>query len=57
MKLDSYVNGQWIAPNGDFTEVRSAVTGDVVAEAMSGGLICAASSLTRVTPAAGICGG
>jgi oxepin-CoA hydrolase/3-oxo-5,6-dehydrosuberyl-CoA semialdehyde dehydrogenase len=25
-------------PNGDFTEVRSAVTGDVVAEAMSGGL-------------------
>lgn len=38
MKLDSYVNGQWIAPSGDFTEVRSAVTGDVVAEAMSGGL-------------------
>ena len=38
MKLDSYVNGQWIVPNGDFTEVRSAVTGDVVAEAMSGGL-------------------
>ena len=38
MKLDSYVNGQWIVPNGDFTEVRSAVTGDVVAEAMNGGL-------------------
>jgi len=38
MKLDSYVNGQWTAPSGDFTEVRSAVTGDVVAEAMTGGL-------------------
>ena len=37
MKLDSYVNGQWIAPSGDFNDVRSAVTGDVIAEAMTGG--------------------
>lgn len=38
MKLDSYVNGQWAAPGRDLIEVRSAVTGDVVADAISGGL-------------------
>ncbi|MEQ1479382.1 phenylacetic acid degradation bifunctional protein PaaZ, partial [Salmonella enterica] len=38
MKLDSYVNGQWAAPGRDLIEVRSAVSGDVVAEATSGGL-------------------
>ncbi len=38
MKLESYVNGQWAAPGRDLIEVRSAVSGDVVAEATSGGL-------------------
>lgn len=38
MKLESYINGQWAAPGRDFIEVRSAVSGDVVAEATSGGL-------------------
>ena len=38
MKLDSYVNGTWTSPGRDLVEVRSAVTGDVVAEATSGGL-------------------
>ena len=38
MKLESYVNGQWATPGRDLIEVRSAVSGDVVAEAISGGL-------------------
>ena len=38
MKLESYVNGQWAAPGRELIEVRSAVSGDVVAEATSGGL-------------------
>lgn len=38
MKLESYVNGQWAAPGRDLIEVRSAVSGEVVAEAASGGL-------------------
>ncbi len=38
MKLESYVNGQWAAGGRDLIEVRSAVSGDVVAEATSGGL-------------------
>jgi len=38
MKLDSYVSGQWAAPGRDLIEVRSAVTGDVIAEVTSGGL-------------------
>lgn len=38
MKLESYVNGQWVASGRDLIEVRSAVSGDVVAEASSGGL-------------------
>jgi len=38
MKLESYINGQWAAPGHNLVEVRSAVSGDVVAEAASGGL-------------------
>jgi len=38
MKLESFVNGRWIAPGRDTIEMRSAVSGDVVAEATSGGL-------------------
>lgn len=38
MKLESFVNGRWTSPGGDKIEMRSAVSGDVVAEATSGGL-------------------
>ena len=38
MKLDSFVSGHWISPGKDSIEVCSAVTGDVVANAMSGGI-------------------
>ena len=38
MKLESFVSGHWISPGKDSIEVRSAVTGDVVANATSGGL-------------------
>ncbi|KQW18272.1 enoyl-CoA hydratase [Afipia sp. Root123D2] len=38
MKLESYVRGQWVAPGKDITDIRSAVTGDTVAQATSGGL-------------------
>ena len=38
MKLESFVSGRWISPGKDPVEVRSAVTGDVVANATSGGL-------------------
>ena len=38
MKLEGYINGQWAAPGRDLIEVRSAFSGDVVAEATSGGL-------------------
>lgn len=38
MKLESFVNGRWTAPGRDAIEMRSAVNGDVVAEATSGGL-------------------
>lgn len=38
MKLESFVHGQWTAPGREAVEIRSAVTGDVVAQAMSGGL-------------------
>ena len=38
MKLDSFVSGHWISPGKDLIEVHSAVTGDVVAYATSGGL-------------------
>ncbi len=38
MKLESYVRDAWAAPGRDLVEVRSAVTGDVVAQLASGGL-------------------
>ncbi len=37
MSLESYLGGRWIG-GCDRIEIRSAVTGDVVAEATSGGL-------------------
>ncbi|WP_315836009.1 phenylacetic acid degradation bifunctional protein PaaZ [Bradyrhizobium prioriisuperbiae] len=38
MKLESFVRGQWAAPGRDLIDIRSAVTGDVVAQASGGGL-------------------
>ena len=38
MKLQSYVQGQWAAPSANLIEIASAVTGEVVAQASSGGL-------------------
>ncbi len=38
MKLASFVRGQWLDAGPDLVEVRSAVTGDVVAVVPSGGL-------------------
>lgn len=38
MKLDSFISGHWISPGKDSVEVHSAVTGDVVAHATSGGI-------------------
>ncbi len=38
MKLASFVRGQWVDSGPDLTDIRSAVTGDVVAQAVSGGL-------------------
>ncbi|MEW6639102.1 MAG: phenylacetic acid degradation bifunctional protein PaaZ [Pseudomonadota bacterium] len=38
MKLESFVRGHWTAPGRDLIDIRSAVTGDVVAEAHVGGL-------------------
>ncbi len=38
MRLESFVRGQWVAPGSDTTDVRSAVTGDVVAQVTGGGL-------------------
>ncbi len=38
MKLDSYVSGHWTSPGKDSVEIHSAVTGNVVATALSGGL-------------------
>ena len=38
MKLQSYVQGQWAVPTANLTEIVSAVTGEVVAQASSGGL-------------------
>ena len=37
MKLESYIKGHWV-PGSELVEVRSAITGGVVAEATSGGL-------------------
>jgi oxepin-CoA hydrolase/3-oxo-5,6-dehydrosuberyl-CoA semialdehyde dehydrogenase len=38
MKLESFVGGQWTAPGRDRIDIRGAVTGEVVADALSGGL-------------------
>ena len=38
MKLESFLNGHWISSGKGQIEVRSAVTGDLVAQATSGGL-------------------
>ncbi|WP_407524901.1 phenylacetic acid degradation bifunctional protein PaaZ [Methylobacterium oryzisoli] len=38
MRLESYVQGRWAAPGTDLVLVRSAVTGEPVAEVASGGL-------------------
>ena len=38
MKLESFVNGTWSAPGRDRIEICSAVTGDMVAQATSGGI-------------------
>lgn len=38
MKLQSYVQGQWAAPTANLIEIASAVTGNVAAQASSGGL-------------------
>ena len=37
MKVENFVHGKWV-PGAQSVEVRSAVTGDVIAEAGSGGL-------------------
>ena len=37
MKLDSFVRGQWVAGH-EHSDIRSAVTGEIVAQATSGGL-------------------
>ncbi len=39
MKLASFVRGQWLDGGTDLVEVRSAVTGDVVAAVPSGGIV------------------
>ncbi|WP_158816650.1 phenylacetic acid degradation bifunctional protein PaaZ [Methylocapsa sp. S129] len=38
MKLESFVRGQWAAPGREVVDIRSAVTGEVVAQASGGGL-------------------
>ncbi len=38
MNLASFVRGQWASPGRDKVDIHSAVTGDVVAQATSGGL-------------------
>ncbi len=38
MKLESFVRGRWVSPGREVVDVHSAVTGDVVAQATSGGL-------------------
>ena len=51
MKLESFAQGRWVAGK-DGAEVRSAVTGEVVAQATGGGLDMQRCSLTRATLAA-----
>ena len=43
MKLESFVEGRWLSAGKETIGIRSAVTGDVVAEAASGGLDMAAA--------------
>jgi oxepin-CoA hydrolase/3-oxo-5,6-dehydrosuberyl-CoA semialdehyde dehydrogenase len=38
MKLESFVRGKWASPGTEITEIRSAVSGDVVAQTTGGGL-------------------
>ncbi|MBZ0162282.1 MAG: phenylacetic acid degradation bifunctional protein PaaZ [Notoacmeibacter sp.] len=38
MKLQSYAAGKWIGPSGNVAKLRSAISGDVIAEIGSGGL-------------------
>jgi len=38
MQLESFVCGRWAAPGRDIIEIASAVSGDVVAQATSGGI-------------------
>ena len=38
MKLESFAGGQWVSPGHELAELRSAVTGEVVATATHGGL-------------------
>ncbi len=38
MKLDSFIRGQWTSSQGDLIDIASAVTGETVAQATSGGL-------------------
>jgi oxepin-CoA hydrolase/3-oxo-5,6-dehydrosuberyl-CoA semialdehyde dehydrogenase len=42
LKLDNYAQGRWVAPSGAMAALRSAVSGEVVAEASSAGLDFAA---------------
>ena len=38
MKLDSFIRGKWTSSQGDLIDIASAVTGEIVAQATSGGL-------------------
>jgi oxepin-CoA hydrolase/3-oxo-5,6-dehydrosuberyl-CoA semialdehyde dehydrogenase len=38
MKLESFARGRWVSPGNEIAEMRSAVSGDVVATAAYGGL-------------------
>ena len=38
MKLDSFIRGQWASSQGGLIDIASAVTGEIVAQATSGGL-------------------
>ena len=38
MKLDSLIRGQWVSSQGELIDIASAVTGETIAQATSGGL-------------------
>ncbi|MDB5548372.1 MAG: Phenylacetic acid degradation protein paaN, partial [Tardiphaga sp.] len=38
MKLDSFIRGRWSSAQGDLIDIASAVSGEIVARATSGGL-------------------